>query len=424
MEEQKKSQQKIKKQNTLQRVLSIVTDIFLYPVIIAAMIIGCVMIGTRSKSQTVSVFGISVVKVLSQSMVAAGYDVGDVVILKSTDAKKIEVGDIIAFYNYRDPSDPSKSKLGSPIDTNNPPEVESDQRVCGTTNVNDAIKSEAMIVFHRIVAVYQASDGTRFFETKGDSNGYIDSTLIREDFVVGVDAGMPKWILNVFSFCFSTKGIVFLVIVPLGILIFFQLLEIFELISALMLEKKVLTLEVPFDSPESIKNNIGFEMREFDKVYFYDIMHDNRKSEVKDFLWGHLYDPQNRRERKQLEFVETGLAFLPDRNQYWNYFIQNAKLPSTRKRMINLQTAANSINLGRQIEIKKANSDNKLAPKTDSKIEVKTNKPDDKHIKKIDSKIEGKKTNKTDDKLVKKFDSEQKQKSTLKQSETKQSKKS
>lgn len=344
------TKQKIKKQTTMHKILGIVTDILLYPVLILAIVVSGIVLTTRSTNQVIPIFGISFVRVLSGSMVAGGYDIGDVVILNTVDATDIKIGDVIAFYRYSDSEDPSRAYLEKIEDFDNPPPILSETRVCGTKTKKDAVDAEATVIFHRVVAVFQAKDGTRFFETKGDSNSSKDGTLVRQDFVVGRDIGTPEWLLNIFAFCFSTKGMLYLVIIPLGILIFVQLLEIFELIFALMVERDVLSLKIAYNSEESIKNNIGFEMRDFDKVYFYDIAKDEEKQDVKDFLWGNLYQPQNKSELRQLNIVESGIALLPNREQYWNYFIQNAKTSRTKKQLIKLQQVANTIVLNRKHE--------------------------------------------------------------------------
>ena len=137
-----------------------------------------------------------------------------------------------------------------------------------------------------------------------------------------------------------------------------------------MIEKKVIALEVPFDSEESIKNNIGFEMRDSDKVYFYDIIPENQKDEVKDFLWGYLYEPQNKSEKKQLEFVNAGLSLYPNREEYWNYFIQNTKSSRNKKRLIKLHNIANAIYAS------KKNEKNKELQTQQQKTPVKTERND------------------------------------------------
>jgi len=350
MENAISTKQKIKKKTTMQRVLGIITDIFVYPLIILAIIISGVMMVTRIENRVVPILGFSFVRVLSGSMTAGGYNIGDIVILRDVDKKNLDVGDVIAFYRFQDSRDPTRSQLVKVEDVSNPPTPTSDKSVCGTKTKQDAIKAEASVIFHRIIGVYQASDGTRFFETQGDSNSSPDGILIRQEFVVGKDIGTPKWILRASAFCFSSKGLIFLVIIPLGVLIFVQLLEIFDIVFALMTEKKVIALEIPFDSEESIKNNIGFEMRDFDKVYFYDIVPASQKDDVKDFLWGNLYEPQNKSERKQLEFVNAGLALYSNREEYWSYFIQNAKSSRIKKRLINLHESANAMYASKKSE--------------------------------------------------------------------------
>ena len=91
MENTKLTKQKIKKQTTTQRVLGIITDICIYPIVILAIIISGVMMVTRIENRAVPLFGCTFVRVLSGSMTAGGYNVGDVVILRDIDKKKLQL---------------------------------------------------------------------------------------------------------------------------------------------------------------------------------------------------------------------------------------------------------------------------------------------------------------------------------------------
>ena len=340
--------EKVKKRITFQKVLSMITDILIYPVIVLAVLSSFVMLNSKRDNEVYSVFGISVVKVLSGSMVASGFEKDDLVILKRTKTDDLREGDNIAFYRFKDNDDPI-TNLVKIQDFENLPEITSQERVVGTKTKRDAAKAQSPVIFHQIIAIYQAADGTRFFQTQGTSNQSADNTLIKEDYVVGKDIGTPEWLNKALQFCSSSKGMIVLVIVPLSILIFFQLLEIFELINQLLLEKKVLALEVRYDFQDCYKNNIGFEMRYFDQIYFYDVVPVKDKKPVQDFLWANLYSSTKRREIKRFEIINQALNLYPeDTEKYWQYVIKNEKSQRNRKKMEKSYVLAKSIKRGQE----------------------------------------------------------------------------
>ena len=179
-------EKKIKKKVTFQKVLSIITDILIYPIIVLAIFSSFVMLNAKRDNEVYAIFGYSIVKILSGSMTASGFEKGDLVILHSVNTDDLRVGDDIAFYRYLDTKDPNKNQLVKiPEDFSVIPEITSQERVVGTKTKKDAAKEKCPVIFHRIIAVYQAADGTRFFQTQGTSNPSPDNTYVREDFVVG-----------------------------------------------------------------------------------------------------------------------------------------------------------------------------------------------------------------------------------------------
>ncbi len=97
-------------------------------------------------SKVVNIAGYSVMSVISPSM-DPEYKIGDIVIIKKTDASELKKGDVITFSSL----DPVLQ--GGPV----------------THRINDII----------------VEDGKVKFETKGDANKVVDSDLVTEDKIYG-----------------------------------------------------------------------------------------------------------------------------------------------------------------------------------------------------------------------------------------------
>lgn len=350
MEDKKLKQKVVIKRIT--KVVNTIVDCIVYPIIIFSIISSFLMLSSKNKTQPKSFLGYSVATVLTGSMVAGGFDVNQIVFLKEVEAKNLRPGDVISFFRYVDNGDPKIDDLYLIEDFNNIPNPSSQKRVVGTKTKQDAINAKALIIFHRISKVYMAEDGTRFFETKGDSNQFADATLVREDFVIGRNINLPKWVTSVLTYSASAKGIFAVVILPLSILIIIQLFEVMSLIFALITERKVLTREIRFDSEESIEANVGMDMLEHDKIYFYDISATADKPAVKEFLWGHLNkDFSTEKEKLHYDKVEYSLGLYNNvsRDSYWNFWISEQKSNRKITKLKNLKILADLIVKGENI---------------------------------------------------------------------------
>ena len=94
-----------KPKNTAYTLLGKIGDILLFPIVIVALCVS-LLIMFQAKSDTIpSVFGISIVRILSGSMVKSGFNIGDNVIIKKTDTNTLWKDDIIAFFQKEDPAD-------------------------------------------------------------------------------------------------------------------------------------------------------------------------------------------------------------------------------------------------------------------------------------------------------------------------------
>lgn len=154
------------------------------------------------------IFGISFGVIRSESMLASGYDVGDVALLRRAD--EYAVGDVIAFYRT-----PSLYADGSAAD----------------------VPDGALIWIHQIVDKRTDADGGVSYLTKGTSNSYDDVYYVPQDFVIGKSRLLPDAAGGFLRFCATSTGIIVLVIVPCGCLLLYLAVDMVSEIDKLMRER-------------------------------------------------------------------------------------------------------------------------------------------------------------------------------------------
>ena len=137
----------------------------LLSVTVYIMVCGCI-------GKTASIFGYSVLKVVSGSMEPSIHE-GDYIYIKRTDTDSLKAGDIISFYSQ-----------------------------------DDSIKGE--INTHRISEVL--SDGT--FVTKGDANKIEDSVAVQKVSIIGKYYGKLRFFKWLGSFASTKKLLILFVIIP------------------------------------------------------------------------------------------------------------------------------------------------------------------------------------------------------------------
>lgn len=126
--------------------------------------------------------------VLTGSM-QPNYNVGDIIIVKTTDADELKVKDVITFYS----SDPDM---------------------------------QGQIVTHRINNIIE-ENGQRKFETKGDNNEGIDADLVTEDKIVGkVQFKIPA-VGKAVNFLQTNRTAFFLIVIlPMLVIMAFEVKDI------------------------------------------------------------------------------------------------------------------------------------------------------------------------------------------------------
>lgn len=242
-------------------VLDIITNVLVVPVLLVALVCSILMFSAKKHNAVPSLFGYSAVKILTGSMaytdpsctiVQEEFAVNRTVLVKKVNPESLQVGDVIAFYEYIHPGDSDleyEDVNGGTIVKPNT-DLSFTQFVGG--DANEAAESGSKVLFHRIVDVKLASttDGQvhYFYSTKGDVNpdpdsfidkdNHVSTAYIRDDFVVGVYTESSQFITGFFSFCASSTGIVTLVVVPAGIVLLMVSTSIIEQINQLVAQKK------------------------------------------------------------------------------------------------------------------------------------------------------------------------------------------
>ena len=334
-----KSVEKSKKYRTLYNVLGIIGDIILIPVILISLISSAAMFVSRTQNTLPSIFGLSLAFVSSDSMEPSGFMKRDVLFIVRTDPYTLkvgtteagdELGDVIAFYSYQD--DVDKKITLTPISNETVVTKPLTTTIEGRTSVDD-LPEKTKIVFHEVVGRCVDKDGTLFFETKGTGNGSKDIIKVRADYVIGKYSYTPTWLRATFRFCASQVGMICLVVVPLGILILFQCFSLIEQTNNMIIEKGVIKGKIKFNSPESIKANVGIEMNDVEKVRFYALASDKEKDEVEEFLWGYLKNGNNK-EKEEYTFVKRTIEYFklsPDK--YFDAWAEKLKGKKNKEKL-------------------------------------------------------------------------------------------
>ncbi len=331
-------------------------DILFIPIIIISLFSSVAMLVQKRQNKPTSFFGYSLVNILSSSMKSQGFLKGDTVITKSAGVETIELGDIIAFYNYRDPIDNNTTKnlcikyqtSGTERSTEDPFVVEfqldpiqgvqidsvEKQERSNEKSVKDAQKAKSSVYFHQVVGIYVDDYGNVFYQTKGSSNNYLDN-FIRSDFVVGEYVNTPRFVRDTMSFCSSSMGMIILVCIPLSILVLMQCFSLIKQIETMNMEKQLILGKRHFTEKEVLEALNGNEMETHNKVLLYYMTAIPEREDVKEYMWSDILNKEklSKSDQKLLETLNEANPKLEiSEDDYWQAWIDNTK-GHTRKKL-------------------------------------------------------------------------------------------
>lgn len=233
-----KNLSKKKEKWTPKRILNLVLDIVLFPILIFATCFSLSLIITKITKGVPMVFGYAMITVVSGSMRDAGFEVGDKAFIKQTAANELAVGDYIAFFDYVDPAHPRPATIAN-----------------GEKPTSNPRKNR--IVFHEIIKIETDANGDLWFRTKGTNNASADYNVIYQDYVIGKHVDDGKGIVKFFKFVNSTTGIVLLVIIPCVIILFRDCYELMTMVfeysdekKKIKREKEIATLKTAMDEDD------------------------------------------------------------------------------------------------------------------------------------------------------------------------------
>ena len=280
----------LNKKTPIQKVFSVFLDIFCVILFLVGFVVCFSIINTTINGYMPNFAGYSNLVVSSKSMVASGYDVGDIVIIHSVDTDTLNIDDQIAFYVYA----PSYHKF----DVANAENISNEKhktkysltfkQLFGfqTEEIERASKNECKLVFHHIRAIYKDQNGERWFKTYGSSNDSDDSWWINEKYVVGIkDEGfVARAAIGLVEFASKPYGVIVLsipvvVLVVSMILAFLKNIQIAKLELDCVEEKRKITDEI------CVKNNVGFQMSKKTKFKILAQATEENREEYIKLLW-------------------------------------------------------------------------------------------------------------------------------------------
>ena len=241
------------------------------------------MINAKRSNNVPNIFGYSLVTILSKSMTNSGFEIDDSVMVKSTEAEDIAVGDIIAYYKYIETVDTDLSQIAqaSYSDTASAAydtvkqypayskisswklymsKLFSNMTYTSTEASEKAIKANSSIIFHQVVEIVDY-DGYLWFRTWGTSNvnskgdPTYDTYWIREDYVIGRYTHTSSAVRGFLSFASTNSGILWMVEVPSGVHLILSTLELVEILDMMTKERH-----------ERIKNGTYIDKKEYKRL--------------------------------------------------------------------------------------------------------------------------------------------------------------
>lgn len=257
----------IVKKSPLRKAISIVVDTACVLVAVLCGLVCFCNISCRFQNLPPSVGGYMAMQIVSGSMRASGFEIGDSVMVRAVDTDTLKEGDMIAFYVYTPSYQNFKSYTATKLDSSQIDDLKykvSIQNILGIYNndIQEAAKANSRRVFHQIIGVYEDSDGVRWFQTKGTSNATRDGWYVKETMVIGAytNTNVASAMSVVISTMTSSVGTIVVLMIPLVIIAFFVVGLCLKDVYISMLENEIVEEKRKLTDDICVKNGIGFQM--------------------------------------------------------------------------------------------------------------------------------------------------------------------
>lgn len=337
---------KQKQKISLYAIFGKIGDILFYPVLLLALLSCFFIVVNKKENKPTSFFGFSLVNILSESMLADGFERFETVLIRKVEQKNIRLGDIIAF--YYDSTTPSVSKVnlvckynyssGTYVNMSNDNityemDINSINIKTDSTYIEKSAKKGSKIDFHIVIGIYVDDNGSMFYKTKGSSNGSADINLCRGDLVVGEYVHTPKFIRQTIKFASSMQGMLMLVCLPLSILVFLQLVSIIEQVSVIIMENQLVKRKKYFKDKDVYNEFNGNILETHNKALLFLIAKKEDKQDIKYFLWSDILNKEklSNSEQKLKDTIEKSEKLLKSPSKYWNVWISYGNKQQKKK---------------------------------------------------------------------------------------------
>ncbi|RXZ54412.1 signal peptidase I [Senegalimassilia faecalis] len=185
---------------TVKKVGSIVISVVMWIIILVAALYAFTTLATKDDGSVSNLGGFTPMTVQSDSM-SPTFDQGDLIVIKTCDTSKLQVGDIVTFHTI--------------------------------------IDNQYALNTHRIESIDELN-GIRSFTTKGDNNDVADTHIISDGDIVGQYVFKIPGMGKVMDFLSSTWG--FLIVIVLPMLLFF-IYQVYHLVIVGMNLKRAMAEE-------------------------------------------------------------------------------------------------------------------------------------------------------------------------------------
>ncbi|MGN1300422.1 MAG: signal peptidase I [Clostridia bacterium] len=169
------------------KALKIIGNILYYMLVVLVLLILLVVLLQRVTHNNASIGGIRIFNIVTESMVPE-YQVGDILISKSIDPSKIEIGDDVVYMG----------EVGS---------------------------FQGKIITHRVIDIEKDGDNYKF-HTKGIANEYEDPAVVSEDQIYGTIIYKTHILSFISKIINNLYGFYFLIFIPLAVLIIVKIVKI------------------------------------------------------------------------------------------------------------------------------------------------------------------------------------------------------
>ena len=169
------------------KALKIIGNILYYMLVVLVLLILLVVLLQRFTHNNASIGGIRIFNIVTESMVPE-YQVGDILISKSIDPSKIEIGDDVVYMG----------EVGS---------------------------FQGKIITHRVIDIEKDGDYYKF-HTKGIANEYEDPAVVTADQIYGTIIYKTHILSFISKIINNLYGFYFLIFIPLAVLIIVKIVKI------------------------------------------------------------------------------------------------------------------------------------------------------------------------------------------------------